>query len=233
MPRERIKPSGPDRPFYDEEGYLLRNPYLPKLLEDFPRRVIHPTQALARKGQWKTWLGGKPLHLEVGPGKGRWFTDYALAHPEAAMLGIEVKFRRVYKIAKRLDYYQVPDAWLLRFDGNYLDWVFGENEVDAMFVHFPDPWWKKERQRYRGMVTPEFIAKAEHFLAPGGHLTLKTDHPERFEMMQEAVRTSSLKILAETTDLAHSPYVKDNIETIFEEKFRLRGIPTCYLLAEK
>jgi len=233
MPKQRSKPSAPRRPFYDEPGYLRPNPYIDRLLKEYPERVVNPMQAVARKGAWREWARGRAIHLEIGPGKGKFLAEHALANPQAVALGLELKFRRCYKIAKRLTDAGAQNGWLIRFDAEFLDWIFGPNELEKIFLLFPDPWWKRERQRFRHIVTPRFLAMIHDILIPGGQLIVKTDHQERFTQMLEEIAQSPLTLLHETRDLAHSPYAEGNIETIFEEKFRLRGIPACYLAARK
>ncbi len=233
MPREKIKPPTPKLPFYDEEGYLKRNPYIDRVLHDYPERLVHPSDAVRRKGSWRRWTAGRPLHVEIGPGKGRHIAEYSLAHPEAIVLGIELKFRRFYRIAERLTRTGAKNAFVLRFDANYLDWVFGGEDVSKVMVFFPDPWWNKKKQRYKRLITEEFVRGVHDFLTPGGLLEIKTDHPLRFEEYLELVRESPLSLRRQSRDLVHSPYVEENIETIFETKFREQGLPTHYLQAVK
>ncbi len=234
MPRRpRVKPSQPRRPFYDEEGYDKTNPYLDRVLERYPERLIHPTQALARKGHWREWSEGRPIHVEIGPGKGRFITEYALAHPEAAVIGIEIRFQRFYRVSKRLHEAGAFNGYMMRFDANYLDFIFAPGELDHVFLQFPDPWAGKNRHRYLKMLDDTFAAKLHHLLAPGGVFEVKTDHQERFGEYVKTMQNSAFDLVCHTRDLVHSDIAHDNIETIFEEKFRERGLPACYLKAVK
>ncbi len=233
MAKERQKPTQPRRPFYDEPGYTRCNPYLLRVKEQFPERLVHPCEAMERRGHWDDWCQGRPLHVEIGPGKGRFITEYALANPEVCVLGIEIKFRRVYKVAKRLTQAGATNAFMLRFDANFLPFIFAAGELSKVMVFFPDPWAAKERQRYRRMVDGPFLEALTDLLVSGGRFELKTDHQERFGEYLDDLRNSPLQLLAETRDLAHSSYVEHNIRTIFERKFDERDIPACYMLAEK
>ena len=227
------KPSQPRRPFYDEEGYVRRNPYLLRVLDEYPERLIPPSEAIGRRGRWKEWAEGRPLHVEIGPGKGKFITAYSLAHPDVRVLGIELKFRRLFKTAKRLTEAAAFNCRLIRFDANFLSHLFAPNEVERIFVFFPDPWWKKERQRFRSLITASYLAQVFDILTPGGALEIKTDHPERYEEYCRAVAESAFSLSRSTPDLARSEWATDNIETIFEEKFHQRGITTGYIRAVK
>lgn len=233
MTKVRSKPLEPKRPYYDEPGYIVGNPYLTRALEEAPDRLVPPSEAVARRGQWKTWTRGRPLHVEIGPGKGRFFQNYSLAHPEFVTLAIEIKFRRIYKVARKLVDVGVTNGYVLRFDANYLTWLFAPGEVDAILLQFPDPWYSKTRHEFMRMVTPEFLEQLAAVLAPGGYFEMKTDHPLYFDEVTELFAASPFTIIRHTRDLHASPWAQGNIETIFEEKFRLRGLPTHYLRVEK
>lgn len=233
MSKERRKPTEPKRPFYDEDIYRIKNPFLGMVMAEYPERLVHPSEALERRGQWKDWTQGRPLHVEIGPGKGKFATEYALAHPEAVFLAIENKFKRMYKVAKRFASNGADNAYMLRFDGNFLRHLFAPGEVAHLFLQFPDPWWKKERHKFMRMVTPEFLEMTFEVLKPGGIFDIKTDHRLYFEEILSHVAESPFRLTRETRDLAHSSYAEGNIETIFEEKFRERGLPAYYLRIEK
>jgi len=47
-----------------------------------------------------------------------------------------------------------------------------------VFVHFPDPWWKK-RHRKRLVVRDAFLDQVARLLEPGGELFVQTDVEER------------------------------------------------------
>jgi len=234
MTKERHKPKEPQRPFYDEDGYRGRvNPYLPRALTQYPERVINPMEGFERKGKWDKWCKGKELHLEIGPGKGKFVTEYSVANPDVLMIAMEMKFRRFYKVAKRLAAAGADNGYAMRFDANYLNFIFAEAELDQLFMYFPDPWWNKKRHYHMRMCTPEFLDVVYKILKPGGAFDIKTDHDIYYRDMLKMIADTPFKITKETTDLHNSEYAKGNIETIFEEKFRERGITANYVRIEK
>ena len=52
-----------------------------------------------------------------------------------------------------------------------------------VFMHFPDPWWKK-RHAKRRLVGPDVLDQLARLLRPGGELFFQTDVEER---VQEAL----------------------------------------------
>jgi tRNA (guanine-N7-)-methyltransferase len=229
----RQKPAEPKRPFYDDPGYRIGNPYLTRALEETEDRLVHPSVAVDRRGAWKEWTQSRPLHVEIGPGKGRFFRDYCLANPECVALAIEIKFQRMYKVSKKIKEAGIENGYMLRFDANYLTSLFASDEVDAIMLQFPDPWYKKARHFHNRMVTESFLAQLFDVLSPGGYFEIKTDHPLYFEEVSQLFYTSPFEIVRHTNDLHNSQWNEGNIETIFEEKFRLRGIKAHYLRAQK
>lgn len=233
MTKEKRKPLEPQRPFYDEEGYTGINPYLPRTLQQYPEKVINPLEGINRKGKWNEWSKGKELHLEIGPGKGKFVTEYAVKNPDVNVIAVEMKFRRFYKVAKKLAAAKADNGYVMRFDANYLNFIFDEAELDQLFMFFPDPWWNKKKHYHMRMVTPEFLDVVYKILKPGGAFDIKTDHELYYNHMLDMIGNSPFTITRQSRDLANSEYAADNIETIFEEKFRERGIKAHYVRIEK
>ncbi len=232
MAKQRQKPPAPLRPFYDEEGYCKTNPYLDRLME-YERFVVHPLQAMANKGTWSQITENRPLFLEIGTGLGHFLTDQAERHPDRFFLGIELKFKRLFKTLKRIDTMGLENIRLLRFDANYPEWLFDSNELDGLFLFFPDPWSKRKRYRYRRMVTGEFVQKMAGVLKPDAKVEFKTDHLEYFEEALELFGQSPYQLTRQTHDWQNSEWSDDLPQTLFEKNFDKRGIHSRYLQAKK
>jgi len=122
--------------------------------------------------------GGRPVELEIGPGRGGFLVDRLAAHPDLCMLGLEIRKKWAALVDRRL---------VERFEGRgrvFADDAgpalrrFADGSVRAVFVHFPDPWWKK-RHFKRRVVTAGLVADVARVLAPGGLLFLQTDVADR------------------------------------------------------
>lgn len=233
MVKSKIRPRQMARPFYDEPGYLVRNPYALRVQADYPERIIAPSVAVTRHGAWNTPDDPRPLDVEIGTGKGRFITEYSLQNPQRRVLGIELRFRRLHKVAKRLTETGADNAWLLRFDGACLRQVFAPGEIERFFIFFPDPWMNKDYQSFRRLIDAEFLLMVHELLAPGGEFHYKTDQRFYWENTLELLASSPLTLVASTDNLAESPYAAGNIEDYFEEKFRKRGLPAHYVMARK
>jgi tRNA (guanine-N7-)-methyltransferase len=76
-----------------------------------------------------------------------------------------------------------------------------------VFVHFPDPWWKK-RHAKRILIDAPLLAEIVRLLAPGGELYVQTDVAERAAGYEALV--SGEPALEAAGDHAGSPRLADN-----------------------
>ena len=79
-------------------------------------------QPEAERGKWaKVFGNSKPIHIEIGMGKGQFLLNMALAHPDVNYIGIEryssVLLRAVEKF-DRDEYRELEDIDRLKGDGN-------------------------------------------------------------------------------------------------------------------
>jgi tRNA (guanine-N7-)-methyltransferase len=123
--------------------------------------------------------GQGPLELDVGFGRGRSLLERAEAHPDVRVIGIELKAKWAFKVAERLEKRGLANARAFRADARELLARAGPDGcLRRVYVHFPDPWWKK-RHRKRRVVSGGFLDTLARLLAPGGELFVQTDVPDR------------------------------------------------------
>lgn len=129
-----------------------------------------------------------PLMLEIGFNRGRFITELAQRHPEANVVGIEIRRRFGIRLAQQCGLAGEPknlrviwgDAKIL------LPKLFAQGSLSAMFVTFPDPWWKK-RHAKRRLVDTHFAAEIAEKLKQGGHIWVKSDVAMIAEEIKEAL----------------------------------------------
>ncbi|HJL20266.1 MAG TPA: tRNA (guanosine(46)-N7)-methyltransferase TrmB [Sandaracinaceae bacterium LLY-WYZ-13_1] len=123
--------------------------------------------------------GDGPLELDVGFGRGRSLLERAEAHPEARVVGVELKAKWATKVAERVEGRGLTNARALRADVRELLARSGPDGcLRRVYVHFPDPWWKK-RHAKRRVVTDAFLDLLARLMAPGGELLVQTDVDDR------------------------------------------------------
>lgn len=118
------------------------------------------------------------LHVDIGFGNGEFLTELARRDPGRAVVGIELSFKRVLKVARRLSHSDLRNVRLLGVDAAWaVREAFEDESVESFWINFPDPW-PKRRHRRRRFVQPAFVAELSRRLMVGGSLHVATDDPK-------------------------------------------------------
>ncbi|MEZ4233454.1 MAG: tRNA (guanine-N7)-methyltransferase [Polyangiaceae bacterium] len=133
----------------------------------------------------RSLLGGEaPVELEIGPGRGWFMVERVENDASARILGLEVKLKWATIVDERLKQRGFGDrARVFAEDVARVLPRFTPASLSRVYIHFPDPWWKK-RHRKRLVVRDEVIREVVRTLVPGGELFVQTDVEERAEAYQ-------------------------------------------------
>jgi len=123
---------------------------------------------------------GEWIEIEIGPGRGWFLVERATAEPRAALVGLEVRRKWAAIVDGRLHARGLaPRARVFAEDALWaLPRLVPDASVRRVFVHFPDPWWKKRHQK-RLVVRDALLDQVARLLEPGGELFVQTDVEER------------------------------------------------------
>lgn len=125
---------------------------------------------------------GDPMELEIGGGRGAFAFERVAFDPEVRLVGLEVRRKWAAIVDRKLVAQGLgararvfaEDARLamprLRPDGR----------LRAVFMHFPDPWWKKRHEK-RLVLGDVVQTEIERLLRDGGELFVQTDVEHRYE----------------------------------------------------
>ncbi len=131
--------------------------------------------------------GEGPRELEIGFGRGRFLLERSRAAPGSRILGIEIKAKWGHLVEERRAREGLANVVALAGDARAILPRLGPaGGLARVFLHFPDPWWKKRHQKRR-VLDDDFVAEVARLLAPGGELFLQTDVEDRAEQMRERV----------------------------------------------
>ena len=169
----------------------------------------------------------RPLHLEIGCGKGSFACGMAAAHPEINLIAMErvadVAVLALEKAAGTAD--ERPDnlRFLIGNAENLTEWL-PPHSIDCLYLNFSDPW-HKARHAKRRLTHRDFLARYREVLREGGVLRFKTDNVNLFDFSLEEFAACGLSVTDVTRDLHNSPLCEGNIMTEYERNFSEKGFP--------
>ncbi len=201
--------------------------------------VIEPareeaSQGIEQKGKWRQWFGADaPLVLELGCGKGEYTITLAKKHPEKLFIGVDIKGARIWYGATEAHELNIKNAAFLRTEISLIDGCFTKEEVDEIWITFPDPQIKYRRTKHR-LTHPEQLMRYARLLKPGGTLHLKTDsaflHGYTLGVLQD---NEAFKVEEAYFDIDHQltnkSSVLHSVQTHYEGMFRAKGNAITYI----
>lgn len=193
---------------------------------------MHSEEAMKHKGAWKAYFGNdNPLTLELGCGKAELSLELARRHPDINYLGIDIKPDRLARPAQMAKAEGLTNIAFIHLNLITLAEHFDENEVDEIWITFPDPFPKKRQAKHR-MTNAAFLKGYREVLKPTGKVQFKTDNLPLFQYSMEVfVQEGNIKFEALTFDLHANEDLPDDtkIETYFEQRFRAEGFDINYV----
>lgn len=212
-------------------------------LETFTN-VFHHLQAqkevenYALKGLWlkNYFKNNSPLVLELGCGKGEYTTAMAAAFKDKNFIGLDLKGNRLWTGAKIALENKLNNAAFLRTRIENIVTAFAPNEVDEIWITFPDPQPQEKRIKKRLTALP-FLKRYLEVLKPGGILHLKTDSALLYTFTMELLQQEGHEVLLHTNNLyAELPGFLGphhdllfNTRTHYEKKFSGMGFSINYI----
>ena len=169
----------------------------------------------------------RPIHLEIGCGKGNFAVGMAAQHHDVNFIAMEkiadVACLALEKAEKARE--SRPDN--LRFvigDAKNLVEYFPEHSIDCIYLNFSDPWPKSGHAKRR-LTYHTFLEIYKTLLKEGGLLRLKTDNEGLFDFSLEEFENFGLKFEFVTRDLHNSEKNVGNVMTEYEKNFSDKGQP--------
>ncbi len=218
-----------------------KNPYWEKLKHlpvDLRGLALTDHDTEVHRGSWRKQFraSGKPddadapLHVEIGCNAGHVCLEWAKQNPAARYIGIDWKFKQIYRLAEKSRKFAVSNLLAFRANADRLPFMFEPGEIDFLHMFFPDPWPKKAQKKNR-TADREWLLSIAPLLSGKGWFHLKTDHAEYFDFILEnlASLSDTFEILEMTRDLhAGNPDAKKLAipeVTLFERLFIKDGLP--------
>ncbi len=201
--------------------------------------VIQPTREdvvgdnFPFKGKWKSsfFKNENPLVIELGCGKGEYSVNLAREYPEKNFVGIDIKGARFWKGAKTAIEDNLSNVGFVRTQIELIDFIFDKNEVDEIWITFPDPQIKYKRTKHR-LTNSDFLQKYKAILKKEGIVHLKTDSEFMHGYTLGLLKGEEHEILYAHHDVysnEYSPKEVTSIQTFYEMQYLEQKKPITYI----
>lgn len=189
---------------------------------------------LKLKGNWHEnyFKNNNPIILELGCGKGEYTVGLAERFPNKNFIGVDIKGNRIWSGAKTALENKMNNVAFIRTRIDFIDTCFAADEVNEIWITFPDPQPQKSRIRNR-LTNMIFLNRYKKILINDGVINLKTDSEFFYNFTREVISENQLEEMDATNDL----YAKDiereealtSIKTYYEKMFSEKGFKICFL----
>jgi len=184
------------------------------------------------KGKWCRDVFGNdhPLILELGCGKGEYTVGLARSYPEQNFMGLDIKGARIWTGAKAANDEGLANVAFLRTRIDFINSFFSRDEVDEIWITFPDPQEKRRRLKKR-LPGPHFLNSYRAFLKDGGRVHLKTDNRQLYLDTLELIRFNKLEVERNSADVYSEEWDDEivHIQTYYEKRFLAEGTEINYI----
>lgn len=197
--------------------------------------VIEPGKEIFKtiKGKWNSeyFKRDRPITLELACGRGEYTVGMARLFPERNFIGVDKKGDRLWKGSTWAVEDQLANVAFLRTEILFIESFFEADEVDEIWLTFPDPR-PRIRDIKRRLSSSRYIDMYKKLLQPEGYFRFKTDNTDLFNFtLEELGYRNDLIDFEYTHDLYASSLRPEcyDIKTKYEEMFAAKGEKIKYL----
>ena len=183
-------------------------------------RVQEPA---ARLGHWRELMPEcTGIWVEVGCGKGKFTAETAQANPTVLLIAVERCREAMVVAMEKAQAMGLTNVFFIDMDVAEIESVFGPEEIDRLFINFPDPWPRKKNAKRR-LTHGNFLKLYRQVLKMGGQIHFKTDNQPLFEFSVEELPQFGFELSEVTRNLHENGPV--GVMTDYEAKFHELGQP--------
>ncbi|MBP5477227.1 MAG: tRNA (guanosine(46)-N7)-methyltransferase TrmB [Paludibacteraceae bacterium] len=197
------------------------------------RDIQNGSDVTLMAGHWdeRVFRNGLPITLELGCGHGDYTIGLARQDSARNFIGVDIKGARMWAGAKQAEDENMANVAFLRTQIELLPRFFAADEVDEIWITFPDPQMKKATKR---LTSTFFMKRYQQVVRPDGLIHLKTDSPFLYTYTRAMLRENGYPVLADTADLyaaADAPSLDKakSLQTHYEKQWLDRGLTIKYL----
>lgn len=203
---------------------------LPNVFQCGARDGVAVAEMAKMAGKWnENYFGNdNPIVIELGCGRGEYTVGLARLFPEKNFIGVDIKGARMWAGATEAHTAHLPNVAFLRTNIELLPNFFATDEVDEIWITFPDPQMKKATKR---LTSSYFMQRYQRCMKDGGLIHLKTDSPFLYKYTCEMVRANAYETVYVTDNLYASDWADDvrSLKTHYEKQWLDRGMTIKYI----
>ncbi len=183
-------------------------------------RITRPEEL---KGSWRSLKkDAAALWVEVGCGKGKFTAETAEANPDVLLIAVERCREAMVVAMEKAMAMNLKNVFFIDMDVANMEEIFAGQEIDRLFINFPDPWPRKKNAKRR-LTYRTFLDKYCRCVRTGGEIHYKTDNAPLFEFSLEEFEKCGLEVKNLTRNLHENGVC--GVMTGYEEKFHSLGTP--------
>jgi len=162
-------------------------------------------------GNWDQFFNNKAsIILELACGKGEYAVGLAQLHPNKNFIGIDLKGNRIWVGAKKALQQNLNNVAFLRIQIDRINEFFGKDEVEEIWITFPDPQLRISKSKKR-LTHPKFLRLYQQVLKPGGKIHLKTDSPLLYQFTKRVIELYNCNLLQDSDNVYSSETIQPEL----------------------
>lgn len=189
-------------------------------------------------GKWNEFFKNNyPVTLELACGKGEYAVGLGQLYPQKNFIGVDIKGNRIWVGAKYALENKLNNVAFLRTQIHKIDTYFTKNEVEEIWITFPDPQLRISKANKR-LTHPRYLRLYKNILKTGGKIHLKTDSPDLYNFTKTVIELYNLTLNLDIDDVYKQEPVSPelNIKTYYERldiAKSKKAFYLCFSLPEK
>jgi tRNA (guanine-N7-)-methyltransferase len=187
-------------------------------------------EGYAMQGKWRSnfFKNENELVLELGCGKGEYTVGLGSKYPNRNFIGVDIKGARMWRGCKTSVEQGLQNVAFLRQKIQLIANMFAQDEVDEIWITFPDPQPKVAKRR---LTSPQYMERYAKILKLGGIINFKTDNEPLFDYTLEMIEEYGHELIVSVKDLYAADGFEEvkSIKTYYEKLFNDQGFDINYL----
>lgn len=185
-------------------------------------------------GKWRElhFKNDHNLVVELGCGRGEYTVGLGEKMTDTNFVGVDIKGSRIWVGSSYALKNDLDNVAFLRTQIESLDQHFEKDEINEIWITFPDPR-PKDKDEKRRLTAPRHLEVYKSLLNKEGWVKFKTDNTALFDYTLELFKEKQVEVknLEYTHDLYNSKYMDEHfgVKTKYEKLFFDQGENIKYM----